>query len=57
MLSRAPADARRTAKHALVDETRGLINAVTMLDVNHARRRRRALVEALAAEVGRPHGA
>jgi len=50
MLSRAPADARRTAKHALVDETRGLINAVTMLDVNHLGDDA-ALVEALAAEV------
>src|ERR1700730_14032627 len=34
MLSRATPDERRVAKHTLVEQTRGLINAVTMLDVN-----------------------
>jgi acyl-coenzyme A thioesterase PaaI-like protein len=34
MLSRATPDERRAAKHTLVDQTRGLINAVTMLDIN-----------------------
>jgi acyl-coenzyme A thioesterase PaaI-like protein len=34
MLSPVAPDARRAAKHALVDEVRRLINAVTMLDVN-----------------------
>jgi acyl-coenzyme A thioesterase PaaI-like protein len=34
MLSRATPDERRAAKHTLVEQTRGLINAVTMLDIN-----------------------
>jgi len=33
-LSPVQADARRSAKHSLVEEVRRLINAVTMLDVN-----------------------
>jgi acyl-coenzyme A thioesterase PaaI-like protein len=34
MLSGATPDERRAAKHTLVEQTRGLINAVTMLDIN-----------------------
>ena len=34
MLSRATPNERRAAKHTLVEQTRGLINAVTMLDIN-----------------------
>jgi len=51
MLSKAPVDERRAAKHALVDETRRLINAVTMLDIGGLGAEGPAPVRALAAEV------
>jgi acyl-coenzyme A thioesterase PaaI-like protein len=51
MLSRATPDERRAAKHLLVDKTRRLINAVTMLDINPLDGDGAAAVTALAAEV------
>src|SRR5260370_40011807 len=62
MLSRGTADAARTAKHHLVEETRRLINAVTMLDINPRRHadidpgRAAAAVHALTAAVAQVAG-
>ena len=50
VLSRPSTDTHRAAKHTLVDETRVLINAVTMLDINPLDDEGAAAVLALAEE-------